>query len=180
MAMLTNDHNITTSACMIRVPNARDISCRQYPLPNGRLPKITSYCRTIWSNKYKTTADPKHYNDETKDMESRKLPVTLLPPDTHSSLRFDFHSLIASHFCHLASLVFFPWLAFLPSHLGSTERRSRRTDCKSSWLTVPRTGTYRNRSFRFRGRKLFEYDASCDIYSGVERRLTGPGSKPGI
>jgi hypothetical protein len=35
-------------------------------------------------------------------------------------------------------------------------------------------------SFRFRGRELFERDASCDIYSGVERRLIGPGSKPGI
>jgi hypothetical protein len=35
--------------------------------------------------------------------------------------------------------------------------------------------------FRFRGgRELFEHDVSCDIYSGVERRLTGPGSKPGI
>jgi hypothetical protein len=34
--------------------------------------------------------------------------------------------------------------------------------------------------FRFRRRRLFEHDISCDIYSGVERRLTGPGNNPGI
>jgi hypothetical protein len=35
-------------------------------------------------------------------------------------------------------------------------------------------------AFRFRGRRLFEHDVSCDIYYGVERQLTGPGNNPGI
>jgi hypothetical protein len=41
----------------------------------------------------------------------------------------------------------------------------------------PRNGST---DFRFRGRRLFEHGVSCDIYSGVERRLTGPGNNRGI
>ena len=80
------------------------------------------------------------------------------------------------HHEHIYSLLF---NMFLDRLVGQQHRPFLGTWCRHDLMSQARLS--KSGLFRFRGRKLFEHDVvSCDIYSGVERRLTGPGSKPGI